>query len=329
MAARLSMTGAFDGPHSLFGRPRATLRRGTVAVDVGKQFIRWGKTDILNPTDRFAPRDFLEVTDDEFLARDRRSGSVRTGRALARCRSGSRGLRRAAFRCWDVDGRRCHRKSTAPHGVVDLAPSFPDRLAVRRCAGMSSGPDSSFLCRTSMGSITFRSLRPAAFRPAAGRRCSGAMRRFAWPGGDAASRFRGLRSKEKWRCLSRRAITPTMWCLYVIQLERQSGELSLVGGYAGEIVTEQRSMFDFAPDRGLTRAFLGRAGYTIDATRDVAVEAAVRQNLDGVLGQGVATRRPSVPTGAVTLAGGGHRRRRTGLHRPVPSELPSHRNAKI
>ena len=46
----------------------ATLRRGTLAVDVGKQFIRWGKADILNPTDRFAPRDFLEVTDDEFLA---------------------------------------------------------------------------------------------------------------------------------------------------------------------------------------------------------------------------------------------------------------------
>ena len=47
---------------------RATLRKGTVAVDVGKQLIRWGKADILNPTDRFAPRDFLEVTDDEFLA---------------------------------------------------------------------------------------------------------------------------------------------------------------------------------------------------------------------------------------------------------------------
>ena len=45
---------------------------------------------------------------------------------------------------------------------------------------------------------------------------------------------------------------------------------------------ERRSTFDFAPDRGLTRAFLGRAGYTIDATSDVSFEAAVRQNLDGV-----------------------------------------------
>jgi len=66
--------------------------------------------------------------------------------------------------------------------------------------------------------------------------------------------------------------------LYVVQAERQSGELSLVGGYAGEVVTARRSQFDFAPDRGLTRAFLGRVGYTVDASRDVSLEAAVRQD---------------------------------------------------
>jgi hypothetical protein len=70
--------------------------------------------------------------------------------------------------------------------------------------------------------------------------------------------------------------------VYTIQLERQSGELSLVAGYAGEVVTGERSTFDFAPDRGLTRAFLGRLGYTIGPTSDVSFEAAVRQSLDGV-----------------------------------------------
>jgi hypothetical protein len=69
---------------------------------------------------------------------------------------------------------------------------------------------------------------------------------------------------------------------YVIQLERQSGEWSFVGGYAGEHVTEKRTPLDFAPDRGLARAFLGRAGYTIDANRSVALEAAIRQNGEGV-----------------------------------------------
>ena len=45
----------------------ATLTRGALNLQVGKQFVRWGKTDILNPTDRFAPRDYLTVVDSEFL----------------------------------------------------------------------------------------------------------------------------------------------------------------------------------------------------------------------------------------------------------------------
>ena len=80
-------------------RPRLSVRRLSATVHartarrsiVGKQFIRWGKTDIVTPTDRFAPRDFLNVVDNDFLAvtgaravdsaRDRRR-SRRVGAAL-------------------------------------------------------------------------------------------------------------------------------------------------------------------------------------------------------------------------------------------------------
>jgi hypothetical protein len=72
------------------------------------------------------------------------------------------------------------------------------------------------------------------------------------------------------------------YVLYVLQLERQAGEWSFVGGYAGEGVTAKRSQFNFAPDRGLTRAFLGRASYNIDATRSATVETAVRENGEGL-----------------------------------------------
>ena len=34
---------------------------GPVTIELGKQLVRWGKTDILIPTDRFAPRDYLNV----------------------------------------------------------------------------------------------------------------------------------------------------------------------------------------------------------------------------------------------------------------------------
>jgi hypothetical protein len=101
-------------------------------------------------------------------------------------------------------------------------------------------------------------------------------------GADAAVPLRWLTLKGELASLRTTSRTADDVVVYVVQLERQSGELSLVAGYAGEIVTERRSQLDFAPDRGLTRAFLGRAGYNIDATSEVSFEAAVRQNLDGV-----------------------------------------------
>jgi len=56
-------------------RLSASYRRGAFNAEVGKQFIRWGKADILTPTDRFAPRDFLNVVDNDLLA-------VQAGRVL-------------------------------------------------------------------------------------------------------------------------------------------------------------------------------------------------------------------------------------------------------
>jgi hypothetical protein len=67
------------------------------------------------------------------------------------------------------------------------------------------------------------------------------------------------------------------YVLYVVQLERQTGEWVIVGGYAGEVVTARRSTFQFAPDRGLTRSIVARASYTIDAVRSLAFETAVRE----------------------------------------------------
>ena len=74
--------------------------------------------------------------------------------------------------------------------------------------------------------------------------------------------------------------------LYVLQLERQTGEWLLVGGYAGEVVTDRRSTETFAPDRGLTHAVVGRASLTIDSNRSVAAEGAVRENGGGFYAKG-------------------------------------------
>jgi hypothetical protein len=101
-------------------------------------------------------------------------------------------------------------------------------------------------------------------------------------GGDAAVPLRWLTLKTEAAYFTSSDHRADEYVQYVVQLERQAGEWFLVGGYAGEIVTQARKLSDFAPDRGLARAFLGRAGYTIDARRSLAVEAAVRQNGKGI-----------------------------------------------
>jgi hypothetical protein len=259
---------------------RATVRRGTLALDVGKQFIRWGKTDILNPTDRFAPRDFLEVTDNEFL------GVI-----------GARGQYERGAQSIDLVWAPVFTPSRTPliggrwaplqpqtfgtTGFIDLGPVFPERSQYgARWSVIGPGFEASISYFDGFNHLPQYTTIPLPGRPLV------ALRRTYEPlrmgGADGAVPLRWFTVKGEIALLFTTSQIADDVVMYVVQIERQSGELSLVAGYAGEIVTAHRSSFEFAPDRGLTRAFLGRAGYTIGPTSDVSFEAAVRQNLDGV-----------------------------------------------
>lgn len=258
----------------------ATLRRGPVAVGLGKQFIRWGKADILNPTDRFAPRDFLEVTDDEFLAVtgtrvQYERGAYSIDVVFVPLFTPSRTP--LVDRRWAAAAP----QTLGTTGFVDLGPTFPHRPQYgARWNTSGSGFELSLSYFDGFSHLPQFTAQPLPGRPLVAFRRSYAPLRMA--GGDAAIPLKWFTVKGEAAWLKTSSAAADDVVLYVLQLERQSGELSLVGGYAGEIVTERRSAFDFAPDRGLTRAFLGRAGYTLGPTRDVTFEAAVRQNLDGV-----------------------------------------------
>jgi hypothetical protein len=258
----------------------AAVRRGTVVADFGKQFIRWGKTDILNPTDRFAPRDFLEVTDDEFLAV--------TGARLQYARGPQ-----SFDVVWvpfftpsriPLSGRRWSPpppETIAAAPIVPVAAVFPERSQYGlRWNLLGSGFDFSTSYFDGLNHLPDFTVTPLANQAVLALQPTYAPLRMV--GADAAVPLRWLTVKGEMATLFTTSDQADDLVLYVIQVERQSGELSLVAGYAGEIVIERRSLFDFAPDRGLTRAFLGRAGYTISAARDAAVEMALRQNLDGV-----------------------------------------------
>ena len=270
----------FPRPALSLRHATATVRKGTVAVDLGKQFIRWGKADILNPTDRFAPRDFVEVTDDEFLAVIGARGQYERGA-------------HSVDLVWvptftpsrlPLIGRRWAPVQPQTFGTsafLDLDPEFPDRPQYgARWNALGPGFEVSVSYFDGFNHLPQFTAIPLSGRPLVALQRTYAPLRMA--GADAAVPLRWVTVKGEVASLFTTAKDADDVLIYVVQAERQSGELSLVAGYAGEIVTHERSTLDFAPDRGLTRAFLGRAGYTLGATSEISFETAVRQNLDGV-----------------------------------------------
>jgi hypothetical protein len=271
-------------------RPRAAIRRLTATVaagrftlDVGKQFIRWGRADILNPTDRFAPRDFLNVIDTEFLPVTGVRPSIRIGAETFEAVWVPRltPSRMPLFdQRWTVvppeaagiplvdagavlpEGSQQGARWSHAGGRVEFAASFFD--------GFSHLPDIEPRLLAEGAAVELTRVYPA-------------LRTY---GVDLAVPTPWFTLKGETAYFTSPSSTSEEYVLYVIELERQTGEWVLVGGYAGEKVTVSGDSFPFAPERGVARSFLGRASYTVNPRRTVAIEGAARQNGNGVYVKG-------------------------------------------
>jgi len=259
----------------------AAYRAGPLTIEAGKQLIRWGKADILNPTDRFAPRDYLAVVDNEFLG-------VTAVRLTYERGSDTVDLvwspRFTPSRLPLLD----QRWVVIPRGLpeelrlVEAGARLPGgpQFGVR-WNRLGGGFEYSLSFYQGFHHLPLMEARPLSLVPPRIEieRLYPGMRMF---GGDAAIPLRWLTVKAEAGYFTSTTPRADEYALYVVQLERHVGEWIFVAGYAGQAVTRRRSVLDFAPDRGLTRAFLGRAGYTIDANRSLAIEGAARENGRGV-----------------------------------------------
>jgi hypothetical protein len=277
-------------------RASATVHRGPFTMEAGKQFIRWGKADILNPTDRFAPRDFMEVVDNDFLG----VTSVRT--------TWERGPdtldavwtpRFTPSRMPVLSDRWAGAAASAlaaagPVPVVDLGASYPERpqagIRWNRVApgfefSLSAYDGYNHLPSFKVGALNLPTA--AGVAPATIIQFHREYPRLRMFGADAAIPLRWFTLKGE----AAHFVSPDRrtddYGIYVLQVERQTGEWILVGGYAGEWVSRRRLQAaselasSFAPDRGLAGTLLGRASYTIDVNRSVAFEGAARRNGNG------------------------------------------------
>jgi hypothetical protein len=266
-------------------RATATIVYRKLTLDVGKQFIRWGRADIFNPTDRFAPRDYLNVVDTEFLP-------------VTGVRASAQATEQDSFevvwlprftpsRIPLLNQRWTAVPAEAPLvQIVDAGAVLP--------AGSQAGVRWSHVGGRVEYSLSFfdgfnhlpsidESVKQSTLIPEIDiEKRYPAIRSY---GADMALPTRWLTVKGEVAYVTSRSTVTDEYVLYVIQVERQTGEWVLVGGYAGEVVTDRRASLAFAPDRGLTRSVIGRASYTIDPNRSLALEAAVRQNLMGAYGK--------------------------------------------
>ena len=254
-------------------RLSAILSRGGFTFEAGRQFIRWGKADLLNPTDRFAPRDYLSVVDNDFLA-------VTAARAAYETRGNTIDLVWAPRFTPSRLPLLNQRWAALPRDVLitESAPRYPGGSQFgARFNRVGSGYECSLSFYEGFQHLPLFDAKLAPPQVVA-ERFYPKMRMI---GGDVAIPLGWLTLKAEAAYFASPDRRADEYAQYVVQLERQAGEWFLVGGYAGEIVTEARRPLGFAPDRGLTRAFVGRAGYTIDARRSLSFEAALRQTGDG------------------------------------------------
>jgi hypothetical protein len=259
----------------------ASWARGIADITVGKQFIRWGKTDILIPTDRFAARDYLNVVETDVFG-------VTAARVVLTRGNDSLDL------------------VYVPKLTPSRIPLFDQRWVVlppeaaglplvddgaRYAATAQAGARWNHVGRYHEHSISFyRGLNhlpliDVAVAPSpptihVQRRAA----QLTSVGVDAVVPFAFVTVKGEAAWLASDTPDADELILYVVQVERQIGEWLLVGGYAGEHVIDEHLMYRFAPDRGLARSIVGRAGLTIDTNRSLTIEAVVRQDGDGFYG---------------------------------------------
>lgn len=263
-------------------RLSALYRKGIFTAEFGKQFVRWGKTDILNPTDRFTPKDYVSVIDTEYLA-------VTAARVTVEKNSNTLDLvyvpRFTPSRAPLVDQRWLPFPANVGNIPVTTSAAYPggSQFGIR-FGRVEKNIEYSFSYFD--GYNTLPIFQPQITSPAPLRvNLLSTYAKLRAGGGDFALPLRWFTVKSEAEVLSSPTTASDEYVLYVVQLERQVKEVLFVGGYTGDAITRHGAPFQFAADRGLARAIIGRAQWTIDPNRSLAFEAVVRQNGQGMYGK--------------------------------------------
>jgi hypothetical protein len=266
-------------------RPRVALRRLTATfsyggfnIDLGKQFIRWGRADVIYPTDRFAPRDYLNVLNAEVLPVLGVRPSVQVGTETFE----GVWLPEATPSRLPLFNQRWTPLPEAAQAlpIVDEGTVIPERdqygARWRHTGTRLETAVSYFDGVNHLPNIA------AEVLPNGSLQVTRVLPRIRMIGGDVAIPTSWLTWKFETAYVTAPTDAAEEYVLYVVEVERQVGEWLLDFGYAGDHTTQEYVVPSFDPDRGMARSIIGRVSFTVDPRRSVVLEGAVRQNGDGV-----------------------------------------------
>ena len=281
----------FDWDDRTIQRPRLALRRATATVtkggltlDLGKQFIRWGRADVLSPTDRFAPKDYLTVVNTEALSVYGVRPSLQLGKDIFEFVWVGRAT---PSRLPLLDQRWAALPAAAQGGlpVRDTGGTPPNRSQEgARWRHVGDRLETSLSFFNGINHIPNLQARVAALPTGMPARLD--LRRV-YPelrtyGADVAIPTSMVTLKGEAAYFLSPQSTNDEYVLYVIELERQVGDWLVDGGYAGESVITRRETSFFNPERYLAKSIVGSVSYMGDPATTFSIEGAVKQTGKGV-----------------------------------------------
>jgi hypothetical protein len=237
---------------------------------LGQQFVRRGTADFLNPTDRFAPKDFLNVVDQEILpvlaarvtfVKDRNTFDFVWQPRLTPGRIPLFNQR------WTL----------LPQGVTAVIENavYPGRSSFGvRYNYNASGYEYSLSYYDGFDYLPLFKAQLVAPVPTLSLSYP-ALRLY---GSDASIPLKPFTLKIEAAYYTSPTKQEDEHVLYLIQLERQIRELGLAIIYAGDVVTAASNTVQSSLERGFARSAIGHASYVIDPNRSLLLDLAVRQN---------------------------------------------------
>lgn len=253
----------------------AVFTTADFTITVGKQFIRWGGADFLNPTDRFAPSDLLNLADQEILpvtaARITYTRGDNTFNAVWQPEF-------TPARIPLVEQRWTFLPPTYYFfATQDQGSTFPGRSSFG-ARWSHTGASCEYSLSFYDGFNYFPNF-DVQINPAASRltysRTYPSLRLY---GGDFTVPLSRFTFKTEAAYYTSSTKNQDEYVLYLVELERQIRETHITLGYAGEVVTAHGNALQYLGERGFARGVISHVLYTIDPSRSLRLDAFIRED---------------------------------------------------